>query len=314
MGFLISMGFAFVVFFVLIVVGRHLRRSRDGEVVGAGNVLRIIAPILLGVWIILHSSLASFHQIPAGQVGVVYEFGAIVDQVDEGFQPIPPWRSVELANVQIQKHPFAGEDQLSSFSKETQTVFIQATLNIRVKPDAIQSLYRSVGSRYFETLVKPRVSQNFKDEVVKYTTVEIAPNREPIRKAVAGRLERELHQYSIEVVDLLLDNIDFSDDFEKAIEQKQIATQKALEEEQKVAVERYRAEQAVEKAKGEGSAILAVAEKQAEANKKLSESITPTLVQYALVQKLADKISVALLPAGQNFILDSSLLKGDEKK
>lgn len=51
-----------------------------------------------------------------------------------------------------------------------------------------------------------------------------------------------------------------------------------------------------------------VAEKQAEANQKLSASLTPQLVQYTLVQKLSDQIQVMILPAGQNFILDPNAL------
>src|SRR3989449_23604 len=163
---------------------------------------------------------------------------------------------------------------------------------------------------FFNVLVESRVIQNFKDETVKYKSVEIAPNRENIRKAVRGRLEKELSPFSIEVVDLLLDNIDFNPEFKKAIEDKQIATQRALEEQQKIEGEKHKAQQAIERAKGEGSAILFRAEKEAEANRKLAASLTPELVPYAMVQKLSDKIQVMMLPSGQNFILDSDILRG----
>ena len=59
---------------------------------------------------------------------------------------------------------------------------------------------------------------------------------------------------------------------------------------------------------------LAIAEKQAEANRKLSESLTPNLVQYSMIQKISDKIQVLILPAGQNFILDPSTLKNLQDK
>ena len=223
-----------------------------------------------------------------------------------------PWQSVLVANIQVQRHMF---DKLDSFSQETQTVYVRASLNISVSPNAIQELYRAVGPNYFNVLIEPRVYQNFKDEIVKYKSVDIAPNREKIRQEVRRRLEKELSTHSITVEDLLLDNIDFRDEFEHAIEAKQIATQKALEEEQKVVVERHRAEQVLEKAKGEGNAILAVAEKQAEANKKLSESLSPELIQYTFIQKLSEKIQLMLLPVGQNFIFDpGTLIKEKEEK
>ena len=195
---------------------------------------------------------ASVHQVPAGHIGVVYEFGAIKGQIAEGLQFVAPWRDVMLANIQVQRRVF---DKLNAFSEESQDVFVRASLNVRVSPDTIQQLYRTVGPNFFNVLVESRVIQNFKDETVKYKSVEIAPNRENIRKAVRERLEKELSPFSIEVVDLLLDNIDFNPEFKKAIEDKQIATQRALEEQQKIEGERHKAQQAIERAKGEGSAI-----------------------------------------------------------
>ena len=274
------------------------------------NILRWAAvSVLLGVAILVAFAV-SFYQIPAGSVGVVYEFGAIKGQIEEGPQFIAPWRKVVVQSIKVERHVF---ERLDSFSQETQDVFVKATLNIRVSPLAVQELHRTVGPDYFDVLVAPRVAQNFKDETVKYKSVDIAPNRENIRHSVAERLKKELSSYSIEVVDLLLDNIDFRPEFKEAIEAKQIATQRALEEEQKVSMERYKAEQAVERAKGEGNAILAVAEKQAEANSKLAASLTSELVQYTLIQKLSDKIEVMILPAGQSFILDPSMLKKQDK-
>ena len=268
--------------------------------------------VLLVVTLMVFSTFfASVHQVPAGHIGVVYEFGAIKGQIAEGLQFVAPWRNVMLANIQVQRRVF---DKLNAFSEESQDVFVRASLNVRVSPDTIQQLYRTVGPNFFNVLVESRVIQNFKDETVKYKSVEIAPNRENIRKAVRERLEKELSPFSIEVVDLLLDNIDFNPEFKKAIEDKQIATQRALEEQQKIEGERHKAQQAIERAKGEGSAILFRAEKEAEANRKLAASLTPELVRYAMVQKLSDKIQVMMLPAGQNFILDSDILRGPARE
>jgi regulator of protease activity HflC (stomatin/prohibitin superfamily) len=268
----------------------------------------------IGSWVFLVASFGlltasySAYQIPTGHIGVIYEFGAIKGQVEEGLQFTLPWRSAKIENTQIQSHVFK---QLSCFSKESQTVHVDATLNIRVSKDAIQQLFRTVGATFFEVLVKPRVYQNFKDEIVKYESVMVAPNREIIRKAVSTRLESELKIHSIEVVDLLLDNVDFSDAFEQAIEQKQIASQKSLEEEQKIKIETNKAMQAVERAKGEGAAMLAKAEKEAEANRQLSASLTPALLQYALIHELGKDIKVIMMPTGSNFILDPGTLLKD---
>lgn len=288
--------------------------SRSGVLAGVARYARKTALLVFLVVGGLSTLFASVYQIEAGHVGVVYSFGAIVDQVEEGLKFVAPWRSVSRANTQIQSHAFTGKYRLSSFSFESQDVFVEATLNIMVSPKTVQELYRTVGPHYFEKLVAPRMDQNFKDETVKYKSVDIAPNREQIRHTVTERLKRELSPYSIEVTDLLLNNVDFRPEFKKAIEDKQIATQSALEEEQKVAVERHKASQAVERAKGVGQSELEKAKKIAEANKLLIASITSDLIQYNLVNKLGDKIEVIIMPAGQNFILSPEMLKKSKTK
>ena len=298
---------------LLFTAKRNLPEMRDDRQSAVLFLAGLLRPAAYGVLALMAFStlFASVHQVPAGHTGVVYEFGGIKGQVGEGLQFVAPWRDVLLANTQVQRRVF---DKLNAFSEESQDVFVRASLNVRVSPQTIQELYRTVGPNFFNVLVESRVIQNFKDETVKYKSVEIAPNRENIRKAVRERLERELSPFSIEVVDLLLDNIDFNPEFKKAIEDKQIATQRALEEQQKIEGEKHKAQQAIERAKGEGSAILFRAEKEAEANRKLAASLTPELVRYAMVQKLSDKIQVMMLPSGQNFILDSDILRGGPKE
>lgn len=310
MGYLASVVGAVFVFVILRIIAMFLKKSDEDGARSVGRILSWMAVGILVVWSGFGTAFASIHQIPAGHVGVVYEFGAIKGQIGEGFNLLAPWRTTRDANIQVQGHKFP---DLQSFSKETQDVIVSATLNIKTDIGAIQKLYREVGPNFFAILVEPRVNQNFKDETVKYLSVDIAPNREEIRKAVRQRLEVELAPYSIQVVDLLLDNIDFSEEFKNAIEAKQIATQRALEEEQKVYVSRYQANQAIEQARGQGEAILVVASKQAEANKQLAESLTPALVQYSLIQKLGDQIKVILMPASQQFILGEDFLKESPK-
>ena len=277
----------------------HLARS-----VGLG--ILIVGNILVTIW-------SSIYQVPAGSLGIVYSFGAIVGQTDEGLQVVAPWRSVEPASTQIQSRLYGpttgGDTTLNSFSIETQKVYVVATVNYHVSKDHIQDLYRTVGRNYAEVLIDPRVYQDFKDETVKYKSVDVAPHREEIRKVVRERITAELQAQSIVVDDVLLKDIHFDKPFEDAIEEKQIQSQNALAEEQKVAAEHQKARQAVEIATGQGDAALIKADKEAQANQLLTKSITPDLVQYLTVQKLAPNVQVMMLPSGNQFILGSDMLK-----
>lgn len=276
------------------------KNSNQDERIAEGKTQRIIR-IILSIIFVLVTILLSVNAIPAGYTGIVYQFGSIKGQISEGLQFVLPWRNVKSVCIQTTSHKFP---QLTCFSEETQAVYIGATLNISVAASGIQNLYRTVGENWFNVVVKPRVMQNFKDETVKYKSVDIAPNREMIRHNVSNRLKVELQPYSITVIDLLLDNIDFEAGFKQAIENKQIATQNALEEEQKVVVERNKAQQKIEEAKGKGQAVLEVAEKQAEANNKINSTLSQNMIMWEYVQKLSPNVEVMMVPSNQGFLID----------
>ena len=167
----------------------------------------------------------SFAQVNTGHVGVVRTFGRISGQINPGISLIAPWQSYDSVNVQVQKQTF---NDLAAFSSETQSVKITTTVNYSVQPEDARSLIARVGTDWFDRLVPNNLNQAFKDEAVKFTAVDIAPNREVIRSAVLKALRDRLSPYSIRVNDLNIDNIEFSPQFEAAIEAKQEATQAAL--------------------------------------------------------------------------------------
>jgi regulator of protease activity HflC (stomatin/prohibitin superfamily) len=274
--------------------------------VGAKFIAKVAAVVLL---LVLALFAKPFVIVRAGTVGVIYSFGSIVGQVEEGFHLIWPWWFVTHTDIKVQR---AVLSKLQAFSSETQDVFVKASLNYQVSPKAVQTLFRTVGPDYFHVLIEPRVAQNFKEETVKYKSVDIAPNRENIRQSVRQRLEKELSPYSIHIVDLLLDDVDFSPAFKQSIENKQIATQKALEQEQLVSAAKFAAQQRVETERGEGEAKLARAEKEALANQKLAASLTPLLVQHEMVARLSDKIQLMVVPQGGNMILQLPSIAGQK--
>jgi regulator of protease activity HflC (stomatin/prohibitin superfamily) len=341
MGWIISMVFAVVICTVVFWVGVALVRDgrgkkaevealpdyerseklkdADGET-ATGWAIVGVSILLFFIWAGLHTVTATVHTVPAGHNGVVREFGAIVAQTGDGLQLTPPWRSLDKADTRVQTWVFSDDEDkvpdgaklagnvLSSFSEETQDVFIDATLNIEVSPEDIQELYRNVGSDYFNKLVPTRVRQLFKNETVKYKAVDIAPNRETIRTNVEENLRVELRKFSIDVVALLIDDIDFNDPFKDAIEAKQVATQNAQEEAERITQRENEALQVIAEAEGTKQATITIAEGQAEANRLLDASLTPNVILFQAVQKLADDLKIALIPAGEGILIDPTTL------
>jgi regulator of protease activity HflC (stomatin/prohibitin superfamily) len=97
---------------------------------------------VLGAFLLLLVVAKPFLIVRAGTVGVVYSFGSIVGQVDEGFHLVWPWWFVTHTDIKVQR---AVLDKLPSFSAEPQDVYVRASLNYQVSPKAVQTLFRTVG-------------------------------------------------------------------------------------------------------------------------------------------------------------------------
>lgn len=69
-----------------------------------------------------------------------------------------------------------------------------------------------------------------------------------------------------------------------------------------------KAGQARARAKGEADAEILRAEGAAEANRLISQSLTPAVLQYQAIDRPADKIQITLIPAGEGLILDPATL------
>ena len=84
-------------------------------------------------------------------------------------------------------------------------------------------------------------------------------------------------------------NFDFSDEFNNAIEAKQVAEQNLLktetEQKQVKVIAQTDADKKIITAKAEAEAILAQAQAQADANKLLEESLSDKVIAYEQIQK-----------------------------
>jgi regulator of protease activity HflC (stomatin/prohibitin superfamily) len=286
-----------------LVNGVGLRRQGKRDEGTAWILAAALAVIVvLGGW----GAFRSFHSVNAGHVLVVRQFGEIIGQRGDGFQTIAPWQSAEEVSTQVESQRFQMDDRTGgaegtissgpAISEETQPVYAVVTLNYRVSDQAVQELFTDVGSSYFAKVVAPRVFQVFKNETVKFKSVAVAPNREQIREAVQIELDRQLDGFSIDVVDFLINDLDFPQEFTEAIERKQVATQDALAARQKVEQSKAEAQQEIERARG-----------QAQAQRLRASSLTDRNLQFEALQILKEAPpQIVFLPAGQGNLLDPS--------
>jgi regulator of protease activity HflC (stomatin/prohibitin superfamily) len=304
-GYIIISTIVLVVAAIAVANGVGMRRAgkRDEGALWIGGAVLGVLVVVAG-W----GAFRSFHSVDAGHVLVVRQFGEIVGQRGDGFQTIAPWQTAEEVSTQVESRPFQMDDRAQiqtldgavrtgpAISEETQPVYAVVTLNYRVSDQAVQRLFTEVGSNFFDKVVAPRVFQVFKNETVKFKSVEVAPSREQIRQEVQLELDRQLEDFSIDVVDFLINDLEFPEAFTEAIERKQVATQDALAARQKVEQSKAEAQQEIERARG-----------QAQAQRLRANALTDRNLQFEALQIFkANPPQIVFLPSGASNLLDPS--------
>ena len=249
----------------------------------------VAAGVFAGIAIVGVTVGMSFAQVNAGNIGVVKAFGECNGTMQPGIHGKAPWESVDEVDTKTQKLVVEMDlEQGSAVSSETQPVFATVVVNYRLEPEQVPALVCSdVGLDFESKVIEPRVRQVFKAETVQYKTVDVAPAREQIRTNVQVTLDGQLEDFGIIVQDTLIENLGFAPEFLQAIEDKQVATQNALEAQERVQQAVHEAEQKVKAAEGEARAL----EEKARAIRE-----NPEVLQLEYIQKLNPNVEVIYLP------------------
>jgi regulator of protease activity HflC (stomatin/prohibitin superfamily) len=250
-----------------------------------------------------------FVEVPAGNVGVVTNFGQVqVVTLEPGLHVVVPIvQHVTNVETRVQPHQF---QEIDAASKELQTVKLTVTKNYHIDGQYASDLFQRVGTDFAAKIIDPAFNDFIKTVVPDYSVNDILAKRDEIRSFAKTQLAANLAQSHIIVDDIYIANIAFSDAFQQAIEDKQVAQQQVQTEQQILAQKKIQAEQAVAAAQGQADANVTLANGQAKANQLLAASLSDQILQYQYIQKLTDKITVMLLPSGNQTIFDLKSLLG----
>jgi len=192
--------------------------------------------------------------VPAGYQAVLLKFGAVQGQLSDGIHLITPGvNSVVLMETRTQKE----SSTATAASRDLQTVTTSLALNFRIDPTKVAELYRNVGTEYRARVIDPAVQESIKVVTARYTAEELIKNRAQVKAAVEEDITSRLRAYNVivEPLGLSITNFDFSPEFNKAIEQKQVAQQEA--EKQKYVLQQAELEKQTEVTRAEGKAQAA---------------------------------------------------------
>lgn len=255
----------------------------------------IISVLALIVVVVLVSSCTV--QVPTGNTAIITTFGKVEDYtLEAGFHVKNPFQQIILMDNREQKTPFSTQ----AFSSDIQQVDIIGSINYAINKSTAMTLFKEVGTDYFNKLVNPRMLENIKAVFSKYTAENLVSAREQLSSQIRANLSKEMERYGISIISISIENIDFTDAFTDAVEAKQVAAQKKLqaeiEQEQKTMETQQQAQrQKIEadakaevvkiNADAEAYSTKVKAEAEAEANKKIAESVTKDLIEFTQVNQ-----------------------------
>ncbi|MCC0179078.1 prohibitin family protein [Waterburya agarophytonicola K14] len=222
---------------------------------------KLLAPTLL-LGSILLIGLNSFVILNPGQAGVISILGkARKGVLLEGIHFKPPFVSVvDIYDLTVQKF----EVPAQSSTKDLQDLSARFAINFRLDPIQVVEIRRKQGTlaNIVDKIIAPQTQESFKIAAARRTVEEAITKRNELKQDFDDALSQRLEKYGIVILDTSVVDLDFSPEFAKAVEEKQIAEQRAK-----------RAIYVAQEAEQEAQADINRAKGKAEAQRLLAETL-----------------------------------------
>ena len=316
-------GFAWIGLVILGVIAalRASRRQPTRGIVSAAVAVLIVAVVLT----LLGAGLVYVESNERGVVKTIRAGGVRSAALEPGLHWILPIvEQVVTYSISNQTYTMSsvvlegqvqGDDSIRARTKDGQEVVIDASVIYQIDPAKVVPLHIYWQNRYENGIVRPEARGIIRDAVSQYGVEEVvSTKRAEMVQNISDLLSGSLAENNLVLLDFILRDIHFSEEYAAAVEQKQIAEQQAQqaaltveqkkqEAEQARQVAQGQADAAVIASKGAAEARLIQAEAEARANELLAASLTEALIQYQYILKLSPGVQTIFLPSDNQFIL-----------
>ena len=245
------------------------------------KVAIIIGTIVCLILILVSSSITT---VPTGYVGVKTRFGKVqADVIQEGLNTKAPFiEKIVKIDCRTQKI----ELENATATKDLQEVTFKIAVNFNINKETANELYRTTGINYQDIVVSPSILESIKAVTAQYTAEELITKRSEVSNKMQDTLKGKIENKGFNIVDFNIIDLDFSAEYNQAIEKKQVAEQQAKQ-----------AQYELEKAKVENEKKIENAKADAEVMRQQNAQITPETLRLKELenqQKLIEKWNGAL--------------------
>jgi prohibitin 2 len=238
---------------------------------GAGaNIVRFLRWAIVAAIVIVVASVAGcgIAIVDTGQRGIKTRFGEIISEsLPEGLYFYNPLTS-NIVEIDTRVQRFDGETD--TYTRDVQQAAVKYTLNYRLQQNSAHLVYRDIGRDWENKLIPQVVLGTLKEVVGKWDAVDLISNRDKAATTAYDQIRANLAERFVEVSRFEITDIAYTNEFENSVEQKVIAQQKAIEEQNRTKQIEEQARQKVLSAEAEAKSMQIRAEA-LEQNAKLVE-------------------------------------------
>ena len=244
-----------------------------------------IAAVVITVIVIIVVMFQSVVIVEAGHRGVVLYLGAVESRVlPEGVHFVIPFVE-QVVQMEVRTQKFQAE--ASAASNDLQEVQTVIALNYMIDPKEANRVYQLLGVNYADRVISPTIQEAVKASVAKFNAEELVTKRETAKGVIAQAIRNTLTSNNIIVENVFITDFKFSESFAEQIEQKVVAFQKFLTEENNLRAVRVIANQNVVQAEAAARANIAKASGEAQAIELITGQLrsSPEYLQWQAINK-----------------------------
>jgi prohibitin 2 len=270
--------------------------GQSGSILGS-NKLKILAGIVTFIIIIIIMS-ESVVIVQAGHRGVVLYVGAVENRVlGEGLHFIVPFAE-QVIQLEVRTLKFQAD--ASAASNDLQEVATVIALNYHINPNDANVIYQQLGADYSDRIIAPTIQESVKASVAKFNAEELITKRETAKGVIASAIRNTLSARDINVENVFITDFKFSEAFATQIEQKVVAFQKYLTEQNNLKSVQVIANQTVVQAQAQARANVARASGEGQAIKIITEQLrqSPQYLQWQSINRWNGQMPYSLGGSG----------------
>lgn len=157
----------------------------------------------------------SFYTVEQGERGIVKLWGAVTDIAEPGLGfKLPFANTVENISIRTEKISW---ERLAAYSRDVQAADLQVSVNVRLDPAFVREVYTAYGTNYAERTVWPAVPKVLEEVFGQYQAATVVSARTQLGLDFDKAL-RALMPPGIIIESTQIENVDFSDNYERSIE------------------------------------------------------------------------------------------------